>query len=74
MEPLAGTMESAQGDGTIAITIGEQAYDHASSQLAPVTGIRRNPETAVVVAVTQDSLPGTKKKKLVSRTVVSMCG
>lgn len=70
-EPLAGTMESAQGDGTIPITIGEQAYDQASGQLAPVNGIRKNPETGVAIPVIQGLLAGAKKKPHVSNTVVS---
>ncbi len=71
VEPLAGTMESSQGDGTVAIMIGEQAYDHASGQLAPVSGVRRNPETGVVVPVLQDASAGSKRKHRVPKSVVS---
>ncbi len=71
VEPLAGTMESSQGDGTVAIMIGEQAYDHASGQLAPVSGVRRNPETGVVVPVLQDASAGSKRKHHVPKSVVS---
>lgn len=68
--PLAGTMESVSGNGTVPIVIGEKAYDTILEQLAPVCGARRNPETDVVVPVTQDphSIP---KKKQIPRSVVS---
>ena len=71
--PLAGTMESIEGDGSVPIMIGEKTLDQSTGEVATVCGIRRNMETDIVVPVLQDSdtsmLP---QKRKFSESVVSL--
>ena len=69
-EPLAGTFESA--NGRIPITIGEKAYNEATQELAPICGVKKNPENGVVVPSFQEPLYVIQaKKKTVSKSLVS---
>lgn len=54
LEPLAGSRESVNGHGLVPIVIGDKAFDTGSGQLAPICGVKKDPETGVVVAVMQD--------------------
>ena len=60
--PLGGTMEHPDGTGLVPITIGVLAVDPITAELSPVTGVRTNPETGVVIPVTLSS-GGHRKRK-----------
>lgn len=62
IKPLGGSMEHPEGTGLVPITIGVKAVDPVTAELSPVTGVRSNPETGVVVPVTLAS-GGHKKRK-----------
>ena len=71
LEPLAGSRESVNGHGLVPIMIGDKAFDTESGQLAPICGIRKDPKTGVVVAVTQDpSGHAGSARRDISRAVV----
>ena len=55
-------MEHPDGTGLVPITIGVLAVDPITAELSPVTGVRTNPETGVVIPVTLSS-GGHKKRK-----------
>ena len=66
-------MESVHSNQTEPIMMGRPAYDQASRQLAPISGVHRSPESGVVVPTVQDphAIAGAKKKKQIPRSVVS---
>jgi len=55
-------MEHPDGSGLVAIRIGEQAVDPVTAELSPVTGVRTNPETGVVLPITLAS-GGFRRRK-----------
>lgn len=67
--PLAGTMECPYGRGTVPIKIGQKALDDVSSELMPIYGVRRKPDTGIVVPSTQP----TSHKRQTTKTMVSAC-
>ena len=66
--PLAGTMDCPYGRGTVPIKIGQRALDDVSNELMPIYGVRRKPDTSVVVPSTQ---PISQKRK-VTKSMVSV--
>jgi len=68
--PLAGTMECPQGRGTVPIVIGQKALDEVTNELMPIYGVRRKPDTKVVVPSTQ---PVSQKRKFTKQMVSYFC-
>lgn len=67
--PMGGTMECPYGRGTVPIKIGQKTLDDISSEFVPIYGVRRKPDTGVVVPSTQ---PISHKRK-VTKSMVSDC-
>ena len=62
-------MECPYGRGTMPIKVGQKTLDDVSSEFVPIYGVRRKPDTGVVVPSTQ---PISHKRK-VTKSMVSDC-